>query len=285
MWRLMLTRNLKLWLRATALLSCLLMLSISSYAWGSADTKSVSSFGTIIYGGETLLFKDDFEQTTPDYPEHLSGGGWEDIPHLINTQPLKTPHLAGAFYDIVTDRVHSGTKSLYLELSDVTKNRRNQLNIYSGELFGDAVYVSVWLFLPADWALYGSSKWYELANPCYGNDMTTRLHIYQREDGTFFWRLFNSPPGYDPQDIDVYNYDVELPRGRWFKLSYYVKRGIEDGRCIVWIDDKLLFDLSGNTGSPDQMYATVVAKIYHTQSDYTTHQLWVDDLELHDTIL
>lgn len=236
-------------------------------------------------------FRSDFEETTPVYPEHLS---WS-ISHLINMEPLPSRQrfwlnrLTGAFYDVVSDRAHSGTRCLYLQLSDVAKNRRNQLEILSGQLFGNEVFVSIWLFLPSDWTLNSpTGKWYELSNLCrprgshFEDDLAVKLHIVQREDEGFAWRLYATPSYYRPVWSAV-NSDVEVPRGRWFNLEYYVKRSMNpsEGRAMVRMDNQLLFDITNKTGDSEDCYATVPAQILCGSDDYTMRQLWADDLQIY----
>jgi hypothetical protein len=69
--------------------------------------------------------------------------------------------------------------------------------------------------------------------------------------------------------------------GQWFKYEFYVVLHPTDGILKVWIDGRLLADVSGlkTTGYVGQSMLATIAKIY--SSGALSYKLWVDDLEIY----
>jgi hypothetical protein len=187
---------------------------------------------------------------------------------------------------------HSGIRCVGMELTDKTKSERNQFNILNLQnLVGQELFVSVWLYLPADWGLHMPfDNWYEIADaysaPPY--NQYAAFHIDQ-PDGSkdVFNLLLVGRENQDPSVLHVYMQDSNypLPRGRWFNLQYYVFRDATNGIIRIWIDGTLLFD-SNNTPTKDPSvteWFTIPAKIYYDGGDtYSPYRIWVDDLEIQD---
>jgi len=75
-----------------------------------------------------------------------------------------------------------------------------------------------------------------------------------------------------------------LPRGRWFNLEYYLNRRETNSEFKVWFDGQLISDRANLTWIKSVYgYISCIAKIYHSTSDTTPHQIWVDDLEIYGT--
>jgi hypothetical protein len=184
---------------------------------------------------------------------------------------------------------HSGTRCVGMELTDVTKSRRCEFNLqHMMELVGDEVYVSVWLYLPSDWALHGSGwNWYAIANPFFDYNPPnyipyTEIHINQPNVNIekFDVEVMGRDVNFNRYTIDTVS-NFPLPRGRWFNLEWYLYRHETNGKLRVWFDGQLISDRSGLTTKFTDDYLTCVGKIYHDTSDTTTHQIWVDDLEIY----
>jgi hypothetical protein len=185
---------------------------------------------------------------------------------------------------------HSGTRCVGMELTDITKSRRNEFNLLMDPSW-DRVFVSEWLLLPSGWKLHTSNAWYLLAAP-FGTEGLPYLpyaaiHIGQSDPNVedFFLTL-------EIKDINGvnHNYGViwhyPLPRGRWFNLQFYLYRHLTDGIVKVWIDGQLLFDAENVTTKHPTILSwyTSLARIYYDESDiFSPYRIWVDDLEIYNT--
>jgi hypothetical protein len=188
---------------------------------------------------------------------------------------------------------HSGTRCLGMELTNITKSRRNEFNIMHLEnLVGDELFISVWLYLPAGWKLQPpNGDWYEIVNP-YCTDVPsnlpcTAIQIFQTSPTpTFDMDLMQRDTSDNLTHLqNVANYP--LPLGRWFNVQYYVYRNISNGAIKVWIDGALLYNVTGiSTKNPSiAQWFTTPAKIYYGKSDtFSPYRMWVDDLEIYNTL-
>jgi len=189
---------------------------------------------------------------------------------------------------------HRGTRCVGMELTNITESRRNEFNIIRlRDLVGDELFVSVWLYLPADWRMHldkGSWNWYELANVFFTGGPNYlpyfSVHVIQRDSTVDVFDLH-----FDVRDASGTQYALKeipnypLPRGRWFNLQYYVFRHETNGTVRVWIDGTLLFDASKiPTKNPSVTeWFTTPAKIYYETTDkFSPYQIWVDDLEIYN---
>lgn len=107
----------------------------------------------------------------------------------------------GARMGMETSFARSGSKCVGMELTDITKSRRNEFNIENMQnLAGQELYVSVWLYLPSDWVLHApDDNWYSIAQPSYDVNPPnyhpyTEVHI-------------NQP------NVEVEEFDVEVREG------------------------------------------------------------------------
>ena len=186
---------------------------------------------------------------------------------------------------------HSGSRCVGMELIDITKSRRNEFvisHLDQNPLVDDELFISVWLYLPADWRLHLKEwNWYEIANPFNTGEPNflpySSIHIHQPNNlsDTFnlAFEITNGSGKITLKEIPKYS----LPRGRWFNLQYYILCHETNGIMRIWIDGELLFD--GNnipTKNPSVAeWFTVIAKIYYEKSDtFSPYQIWVDDLEI-----
>ena len=186
---------------------------------------------------------------------------------------------------------HSGSRCVGLE---VVTGYRAQFNIMNLQNLGitSEYFVSVWLYLPADWRLHapkGEWNWYELidASGTPVGEPLTAVHIIQRDttvdrfDLDFDWK--DTLAHNWITDKEILNYP--LPRGRWFNVQYYVFLDPTHGIVRVWIDDTLLWDGRNiPTMNPSESPVTTVGKIYFNQKDtFSSYKIWVDDLVIYKT--
>ena len=176
---------------------------------------------------------------------------------------------------------HSGSRCVGMELTDITKSRRNQFDVRPVVGFGYSV--SVWLYLPQDWGLHAPGinwNWYEIANPYMHTNGAPYGAVWIRQPDITQSNFNLRVGGRDPQEniFTLDQVDFALPRGRWFNLRYEVHLDAANGTMRVWVDNELVSDRTGLQTGGFQGWETVVAKIYYETTDVTPHQIWVDDL-------
>ncbi len=184
---------------------------------------------------------------------------------------------------------HSGNRAVCLE---ITKGHRNEFNLMNMQnLVQKELYISVWLYLPANFQMHmPNGNWFEIANPLITAETFApyfALHISQEStQPEFSLQLYQRDINRDPKVLkNIPN--IDLPRGRWFNLQYYVYHDDTDGVIKVWFDDPMMqnqpiIEVSGvDMAKSSEAWYTTIAKIYHDPKDtYSPYQLWVDDLEI-----
>jgi len=108
-------------------------------------------------------------------------------------------------------------------------------------------YFSAWYFWPEDYLVNGNDgqyvnifQWKERADPW---------------DPTYIVAVKEAIGDRSRDAIVVHDYhgrrivrspqNVELPKGRWFNLTAYMKAGRSDGELIVWLDGRRVYALKG----------------------------------------
>jgi hypothetical protein len=238
---------------------------------------------------QTPAFQTDFESAVKTDNNHLniSLNHWFEFGDYDGSNTGD-----GARMWVDTTLGHSGTKSIGLEVSDISKSRRAEFDIWPYNLVGDQLTVSQWLYLPADFGLHAPNinwNWYEF-NVLFSeyqaglSDNYVRLMLGQPDTSQSIFNLTlggRKPPNstqFILATIDPYT----LPRGRWFNLHSYLKRDAINGVAKVWIDGQLVFNQSGiNTKGAVSDYHISPAKVYYETTDTTLHRMWLDDLKIY----
>ena len=270
----------------TASLSLLLFLSWAQiFLIIPSENGSIPTFNAGSPSG--LVYRTDFENVTKQDAHRLNMGisNWFEF----GGDGGAAMWMEGLDRQTTGITCHSGSRCVGMELTDITNSRRSEFDLYP-TIAGNEYFVSVWLYLPADWRLHTPNNWYELANPSFTNGPTFRpysaIHISQPDITKDVFNL----------DLDdrgtgnvLRNYahvsNFALPRGRWFNLQYYVLLHPTNGTVKVWIDGALLFDINNlSTKSPSVAeWSTSIAKIYYDTSDtFSPYRIWVDDLEIYN---
>ena len=149
------------------------------------------------------------------------------------------------------------------------------------------LYISKWIKLQPDLSeKMGSGNWraiYETKT----SDTDHRLIVYVNTDasGKPYWMVRTD--SWTPKHVDywrVYNYDVPVPVGQWFKFEAYFKRSAgSDGRVWVAVNGKVITDKYGPTMGPNK---SPINRIFMTQvysgSAYPIYQ-WVDNVQVWST--
>ncbi len=236
-------------------------------------------------GEQNQVFSTNFETETKISSNELS---WA-LPHWVDLSNYASFGVEGRDKNTVgAPAPHSGLYSILLDVpatSDSTKRAEIDLNSMES-LVADELFVSVWIYLPSDWALT-SGGWWELADPYMTqNDPTSHYWPYMAlqiwESGGSYQlilkRLAENGAASYPVPAQTWTPIV----GQWFNLKYYVYRNLTNGRVKVWINNVLKFDVSGfpTKHSTFTGWMTNPTKAYYNENDDTLHRMWVDDLQI-----
>lgn len=299
--------NYRLWLESLAL-SCVILLSMSLYAWGSmSPSKTFSTEGEILESdyGPTLLYGTNFDAFT---------GGKT---YLTSSSSLRGLTISNYCYLVGTARVWAeagesgiplrrggGTICLGLEVTlpsvpgEAANRAELNINIENAWAGRQKAYVSSWLYLPSDWELYAplSNSWYEITNPSQSEAPQgipkMKTHIQEKSGEIYYLHTQTNPvPGTNTHLLPGINYALaDFPRGRWFQLSWFVDRIA--GTVKTWITDRGVTTLIGAGTSLNLGYSTYpndwytsVAKIYANFQGAPggmKYRIWCDGFEIYD---
>ncbi len=202
---------------------------------------------------------------------------------------------------IVDDIEAVGGKALELEVFQGQGTReRCDVNIYVSDLEGinDEFYVDAQLKLRSDYDMATPhdnptwAPWHEIIDltsewKAHSECYYIPLHIGKRNaDGSFSAALSVRHAHADTGPIDtiwVESKNVILPRGDFFHLCYYVLRHPTNGTIKVWINDTLVFDVSGKPTMLNDVFFTTPAKVYGGEI-LPEKKLWISHLTIHDSI-
>ena len=252
------------------------------------------SYTLQVNAASPLVYDTDFTNVAKQDTHHLNMGQIADYFAFGGDGGGASMWMEGLDRNTPGITCHSGSRCVGMELTNITKSRRAEFNIMNLQnLVKNELFVSVWLYLPADWNLHsGHDDWYEIVNPFFTGDPTynpyTAVHIYPIDNisPSAFHLSFD---GEDSSGTFISHADYasySLPRGQWFNVQYYVYRDVSNGIDRVWIDGNLIFDVSGfSTQNPSiSAWFTTPAKIYYSTADtFTPYRIWVDDLEIYNT--
>jgi hypothetical protein len=247
-----------------------------------------------VYLTPIMVFRIDFENVSKRDANHLNMGidNWFEFGGYGGA----TMWLEGLDRNTPGITCHSGGRCVGMEVTDITKSRRNEFEILNPQKLGitNEYFVSVWLYLPADWRMHlpkGQFNWWEIANPSATEGVPwapyTAIWINQADSTNDNFGLeFGGRDAANKFQSYKKISDYALPRGRWFNLQYYVFRHPTNGIVKVWIDGTLLWNASNiptmNASVPPHI---TVAKIYYDTSDtYSPYRLWVDDLQIYSSM-
>lgn len=177
----------------------------------------------------------------------------------------------------------------------------------------DECYQSMWVYIPTSTPI-GSTwwEWFELREHAYSSSALC-IHIFGSPSDLSWWFVKAHQPGtpavptspqwsyrvYSDTYEEIYSPSSgasvsinphEVPRGRWFRWEFYVKRSTTDGIMKVWITDpehpdpsqrstKLLFSIE-NAQTSDGFGGAVdweIAKHYGMVGT-----VWYDEIALYD---
>lgn len=200
----------------------------------------------------------------------------------------------GASARIAEGEGRDGGRALALEVSDITKSRRAEFNVWPPADTANEFSVSVWLKLPEDFALRAPGidwNWMEfcvlgselIESPRGRRWSYLRLTIdHPDPDRPVFHLALGGRRGNDHAQylLGKVN-DFPLPRGRWFNVHYCLKRNPSAGAVKVWVDGRLIFDLRDiPTTEAGTDFKISPAKLYYERTDTHPKEMLVDDLTI-----
>jgi hypothetical protein len=276
----------------------ILSIPIVQYARGSLSTAhTISSYGAIDYSSAhsgSLLFKMNFQDVVIIDGHQLGYANGTSLP-LENQLNYAD---GTATCNIINDPTANSGKSLHaLVYAGQGDGTRWELIFWPEDLPGitDEIYTVTRMRFPDGYHLAPPSDhptwqgWHEIGNVweewAGDNPSPYMMHTQygQTEDRTGY--LFVLEGEEDDRAVTYFNRQVPttLPTG-WFTVKTYVKLHPTDGIVRIWINDVLMFDISGvkTYGGWPGGYCEV-AKLYGGNI-LPSKELWVDSVEIHKGI-
>ena len=258
-------------------------------------TGRISYLGDDVPPGFVLKYHSDFENVTKLDEHHLE----MDIKNYFEFGTSSNASMWMEGLDRITNEVtpHSGSRCVGME---VVNGYRNEFNIGDMlKLVGNEFFISVWLYLPGDWAAHQSDNWYSLCDTFMADGTATPVAYYPYNEVYIHQtNVGSASPDFEistnirdnvglgqyiiPIGLDIQHF--QLPRGQWFNLKYYVNCDVSNGTLKIWIDNALICNSSNvkTQNANEPAFFSTIAKIYHDPSDtYSGYKLWVDDLEIY----
>lgn len=146
-------------------------------------------------------------------------------------------------------------------------------------------YYSAWFFWPTDYRVNGIGGQY--------------VNIFQWKERSFpydpTWivavKNSYSHPGmdeivlHDYHGVHLFRNNVILPKGRWFMLEAFMKLGRADGKLIVWLDGRKIFDLTNinTSGNPSNVTGFLMWGVGNYGNSGIGKYIFVDDAIVSDT--
>jgi len=191
----------------------------------------------------------------------------------------------------VTSPVHTGTKTIRLTGESATGTARAQLNTNVPQnLDLTEYYWSYWMYLPNNYDI----DYY---------DYVCDAHYYHHLNGNT--EVYDFPKTYIGKQSGVLKIflqsstltnlvkewaPIELPRGEWVHIQFYIKLGVTDGIYRVWQNNVMVVNkINANTatvrnGGDTTMVAPIIStaevKTYLSSSESNIVTKYVDDLVL-----
>jgi len=197
----------------------------------------------------------------------------------------------GARFGIV-DFGHSSSKSLLLELFDITKSRRAEMKIYGyPTLFGSELYMSMWYYLPSDWKLtgenYKQNQLIEIREWDKDRNIDWMLSVYIKySDGKYVFEVGHKDNTIGQSSYVMYGRAGEVLRGQWFELKFYVKRHSSSGIVALWLNGyRIIYKEDCKTRHVQDEYYLVPVKQYCDETDTYPKTVYADDLTISNALV
>jgi hypothetical protein len=269
---------------------------------------------TIPVDGLTQIFSSGFEPPISFVPVgnnggELKGGEWDAFPHYFNFAAYDAIAKGYVKVEFDTTKKVDGIRSLLMMSRDTAgtpiPQPQNRLQIYCNDTTKTAdnvhvateLYIERYLWLPDLLTLYSPTTVSGLAisgireygeygeyssNIQLVRDSKTvylRVAFMDYTNGASWSERTGAPTGpYPKVGGSIHsNMTFPIPLQKWFKFGTYFKRGENDGRVAIWIDDKVVLDLTNvrtSRGNSPQYFAKLA------DNDGEGATLWVDELSV-----
>jgi len=252
-------------------------------------SQNIPSSGVISTVVSTLKFRTDFSDVVSIEYRGLIFRG-VSFRNVVNYEE------GTARIEVVEDTSAQGGVSFYMEVfKGQPTHKRCDMNWYIRDLgVNQEFYIDSRLKLRADYDLAPPhdfptwGPWHEImdlfsewtsAEP--ENYLYMPLILGKGPNG-FKFSLSLRKGGTDPYTLWSQSALVDVPRGEWFHLRFYIRRDRTNGVVKVWLNGQLMFDVSGvqTMGKSDEFFTTP-AKLYGGEI-LPEKVLWVDSVEVHD---
>lgn len=227
------------------------------------------------------------------------GYKWSDIDHVFE---LVAP---GAFDQLVTlnlasDYVYSGKRALFLRQNKQEAGAQARLQFFSDDrAFGPEIFTRRYYFIPSknlqtlareqqSTSIAGTREYRRSSLPA-GHplaDFSMPLYLVRRGQNLVFAQAIVDYSAGEkwsdwtraPKGLLTYGDMIVCPLDRWFRLDIYILRSRTEGKILVWLDDKQIFNLSGiRTKNYSDSWFTKLADV---DSEPAPFEAWVDDVEI-----
>lgn len=223
-----------------------------------------------------LLFSSGFEGVSLAAPRDVnSAQAWQDVtgtdavtgyswPTKLwgGTSSIQMLTYGGDLSNVIRNSIdtvtgHDGgqTKALHLNvLQKITDGTQDPLLILpSASAAPKDFYISEWIKFPADMSqrlgpggwITGVPEWKS------AGDFRVVTAVEVGGDGTPYWHMSwdnNANGGLPGQKFwEAYNRDVPVPQGEWAHVEFYTHQGETDGRAVLKVNGRTVFDHTGDT--------------------------------------
>jgi hypothetical protein len=269
--------------KVLSVLALVVVLSLWTNAQGSLQASIVikNSSGTIVYTGAraSLLWTENFvgKQIVP------SGGLYPTVSPFSVPNHLNDASLSG-IGELVSDSYYGTVLHNYVPDGNPEVHRM-EFDLDIGSL--TEYYMTLRYKLPADYTLTqnspGYTGWHEIFDAvdewASDNLMGFKIKLWMLEGGKMQLRGDHGIPQQNVWATPVIDYWP--PLGEWFTLKVHLMRHPTVGRVTVWINDDLLFDVSGVMTAERSEYLVLTAKVY---GGYMAHKaIYCAGIEMYTT--
>lgn len=225
------------------------------------------------------------------------GFNWDDLPHRFTYVAPNAFEKGYVRTFLTNERSHRGTNSLFQSQDVRAEGSQNRLHFYgTDEAYDNKIFTRRWLFYPnlnnilagryCDCSIAGLME--SINGQVGGISLPPRI---QNDGEKLVWVLpgldYSAGTKWDEWLMYQYiNSNIPVPIESWFKLDYYVERHETNGKILMWVDDALVFNISGVcTKKHSNEWHMKISDIDTYETEYygglnLPFYQWVDDVEI-----
>lgn len=230
----------------------------------------------------------------------LGGDSWNRLDHVFELVA------GGAFskhvtLELTSDKAATGSRSLYMRQNLAEDGAQARLQFFGNDnKFGTEILTRRAYFVPStnlrnltredeSVSIAGTRETRNsivtIGHPD-GVDFSMPLYLVRRGPELVFAQAivdYSAGPNWSdwtrpPKGLLTYGAMTACPLDRWFQLDVYILRNPSKGKIKVWLDDKLIFDLSNVRTKNDA--ARWFTKLADVDTEPAPFELWVDNVEI-----